>query len=111
MLRCLAQSADQRGSTPLDTRHCRRLSSISAGQRPRVRVQVRLVLRNASARAADLSGLPPAFIDVGSAEVFRDEDIEYATRIWSAGGQAELHVWSGGFHGFEMVAHASVSRA
>src|SRR5439155_2186517 len=47
MLRCLAQSADQRGSAPLDTRHCRRLSSISAGQRPRIRVQVRLLLRNA----------------------------------------------------------------
>ncbi len=28
----------------------------------------------APARAADLSGLPPAYIDVGSAETFRDED-------------------------------------
>lgn len=54
----------------------------------------------APARAEDLSGLPPAYIDVGSAETFRDEDIEYATRIWQAGGQAELHVWPGGFHGF-----------
>ena len=30
----------------------------------------------APARATDLSGLPPAFIDVGSAETFRDEDVE-----------------------------------
>ncbi len=54
----------------------------------------------APARATDLSGLPPAFIDVGSAETFRDEDVAYATRIWQAGGAAELHVWPGGFHGF-----------
>src|SRR5215813_6977255 len=54
----------------------------------------------APARASDLSGLPPAFIDMGSAETFRDEDVAYATRIWQAGGSAELHVWPGGFHGF-----------
>jgi acetyl esterase/lipase len=55
-------------------------------------------------RAADLSGLPPAFIDCGTAEVFRDEDVAYASRIWAAGGQAELHVWPGGFHGFDQFA-------
>jgi acetyl esterase/lipase len=65
----------------------------------------------APARATDLSGLPPAYIDCGSAEVFRDEDVAYATGIWAAGGQAELHVWAGGFHGFEMVPHAAVSQA
>lgn len=58
----------------------------------------------APARARDLAGLPPTFIDCGSAEVFRDEDVEYATRLWCAGVQAELHVWPGGFHGFDMVA-------
>ncbi|GAA4594463.1 alpha/beta hydrolase [Planotetraspora phitsanulokensis] len=66
----------------------------------------------APARAEDLSGLPPAFIDVGSAETFRDEDVAYATRIWQAGGQAELHVWPGGFHGFDMlVPQAAISQA
>ena len=66
----------------------------------------------APARAADLSGLPPAFIDVGSAETFRDEDVAYATRIWQAGGAAELHVWPGGFHGFAgMVPGAALSKA
>jgi acetyl esterase/lipase len=66
----------------------------------------------APARATDLSGLPPAFIDVGSAETFRDEDVAYATRIWQAGGQAELHVWPGGFHGFTgMVPDAALSKA
>ncbi len=66
----------------------------------------------APARATDLTGLPPAFIDCGSAEVFRDEDVAYATRLWEAGVQAELHVWAGGFHGFDMFApHAAVAQA
>jgi acetyl esterase/lipase len=65
----------------------------------------------APARAIDLSGLPPAFIDVGSVEALRDEAIAYATRIWQAGGEAELHVWSGAFHSFdEWVPGAVVSR-
>ncbi|WP_046733542.1 alpha/beta hydrolase [Streptomyces humi] len=55
----------------------------------------------APARATDLAGLPPAFLDVGSAETFRDETVTYASRIWQAGGIAELHVWPGGFHGFD----------
>ena len=64
------------------------------------------------ALAADLSGLPSTYVDVGSAELFRDEDVEYASRIWAAGGQAELHVWAGGFHGFdELFPRARLSRA
>lgn len=58
----------------------------------------------APSRETDLSGLPPAFIEVGSAEMFRDEDTAFASRIWAAGGEAELHVWSGGFHGFDVYA-------
>jgi acetyl esterase/lipase len=65
----------------------------------------------APARAADLAGLPPAYIDVGSVETFRDEDVEYASRIWQAGGVADLHVWAGGFHGFDTIApDAAVSK-
>ncbi|MFF7725581.1 alpha/beta hydrolase [Streptomyces sp. NPDC008001] len=58
----------------------------------------------APARATDLSGLPPAYIEVGSAEMFRDEDVAYANGIWQAGGQAELHVWPGAYHGFDGLA-------
>ncbi|MGW1721249.1 alpha/beta hydrolase [Streptomyces sp. NPDC002156] len=66
----------------------------------------------APARAQDLSGLPPAFLDVGSAETFRDEVVSYATRLWQAGGSAELHVWPGGFHGFDGFApQATLSQA
>ncbi|MEV6899841.1 alpha/beta hydrolase fold domain-containing protein [Amycolatopsis sp. NPDC051372] len=61
----------------------------------------------APARAADLSGLPPAFLDVGTAETFRDEVVTYATRLWQAGVQAELHVWPGAYHGFDGSARPS----
>ncbi|SDZ31387.1 alpha/beta hydrolase [Herbiconiux ginsengi] len=65
----------------------------------------------APARATDLSGLPPAFIDCGSAEIFRDEDVAYASAIWAAGGDAELHVWPGGFHAFDVfVPESSLAR-
>jgi acetyl esterase/lipase len=59
------------------------------------------------ALADDLSGLPPTLLDVGSAETFRDEVVAYASRIWAAGGVAELHVWPGGFHGYDSVAPQS----
>ncbi len=66
----------------------------------------------APARATDLTGLPPAYVDVGSADVFRDEDVAYASRLWAAGNRCELHVWPGGFHGSEFsVPHAPVSVA
>ncbi|MFT4230404.1 MAG: alpha/beta hydrolase, partial [Microbacterium sp.] len=66
----------------------------------------------APARAADLSNLPPAFVEVGAAETFRDEAVAYATGIWATGGQAELHVWAGAYHGFSGFSpDASVSRA
>ncbi|HEY4269435.1 MAG TPA: alpha/beta hydrolase fold domain-containing protein [Galbitalea sp.] len=55
-------------------------------------------------RADDLSNLPPTYIEVGSAEVFRDEDVAYASAIWAAGGVCELHVWPGAFHGADMFA-------
>ncbi|MDT0164536.1 alpha/beta hydrolase [Actinotalea sp. AC32] len=65
----------------------------------------------APARALDLGGLPPAFVDVASAETFRDECVAYAARIWACGGDAELHVWPGGCHAFDFLApEADLSR-
>lgn len=62
-------------------------------------------------RADDLSDLPPMFIDVGSAETFRDEVLAYAARFWASGGDGELHVWAGGAHGFDaLVPDAEISR-
>jgi acetyl esterase/lipase len=66
----------------------------------------------APARATDLSGLPRTYIDCGSAEVFRDETVAYASAMWAAGVDAELHVWPGAFHGFtSMMPQAAVSRS
>ncbi|QUH06029.1 alpha/beta hydrolase [Saccharopolyspora erythraea] len=66
----------------------------------------------AAARATDLGGLPPTFIDAGAAEVFRDEAVAFASAIWAAGGDAELHVWGGAFHGFYDIApESAVGRA
>ncbi len=66
----------------------------------------------APARAEDLSRLPAAYIDVGAAEIFRDEAIDFAARLGRAGVSVELHVWAGGCHGFEGLApQAAVSRA
>lgn len=66
----------------------------------------------APAREDDLSGLPPVLIDVGAAEIFRSEAVAFASGIWAAGGQAELHVWAGAFHGFAIAAPgAPVSKA
>lgn len=53
----------------------------------------------APARAVDLAGLPPAFIAVGAVDGFRDEDIDYATRLNQAGVPTELHVYPGLPHG------------
>jgi acetyl esterase/lipase len=64
----------------------------------------------APARATDLSRLPPAYLEAGSAEVFRDEVVAYAGQIWADGGQADLHVWSGGFHGFGTFEHTVLAQ-
>ena len=57
----------------------------------------------APARAMDLKGLPPTFIDVGEADVFRDEDIEFAQRLIKAGVTTEFHLYPGAFHASEML--------
>jgi acetyl esterase/lipase len=41
----------------------------------------RVTVYAAPSRATDLGGLPSAFVDVGSAEVFRDEAVAYASRL------------------------------
>jgi len=58
----------------------------------------------APARAQDLSGLPPAFIDVGTVDLFRDEDIAFAQRLMQAGVPTELVVNPGSYHASEVFA-------
>ncbi len=58
----------------------------------------------APARADDLSGLPPALVSVGAVDGFRDEDVDYATRLNQAGVPAALHVYPRACHGFTSMA-------
>ena len=60
------------------------------------------------ARVGNLKGLPPAFIGVGSIDLFVDEDVEYARRLLDAGVGCELVVIPGGFHGFDNFQAAPV---
>jgi acetyl esterase/lipase len=64
----------------------------------------------APARAADLAGLPPAFITVCQFDPLRDEGITYAQRMMHAGVHTELHHYPGTFHGSGMVENAAVTR-
>jgi acetyl esterase/lipase len=65
----------------------------------------------APARREDLAGLPPAWIGVGSLDLFHDEDLSYAERLKAAGVNVETLVVPGAFHGFDAVMHrAGVSK-
>lgn len=67
---------------------------------------------SAPARLTDFTGLPPAFIDVGELDIFRDESILYALGLARAGVSCELHVRPGCLHGFDRLApSARVSAA
>jgi acetyl esterase/lipase len=55
------------------------------------------------ARRENLSGLPPAWIGVGTLDLFYDEDLEYARRLKESGVQVSLEIVPGGFHGFETM--------
>ncbi|MBO8190134.1 alpha/beta hydrolase [Streptomyces oryzae] len=64
----------------------------------------------APARAADLSGLPPAYIATAELCPNRDEDLAYALRLLQAGVSVELHQWPGTFHGSQAILSAEVSQ-
>lgn len=53
------------------------------------------------ARRADLRGVAPAWIGVGTLDLFLAEDVEYARRLTEAGVPTELHVIEGAYHGFD----------
>jgi acetyl esterase/lipase len=59
------------------------------------------------ARVANLNGLPPAFIGVGTLDLFHDEDVDYAQRLNAAGVNTELIVVPGAFHGFDGISKMS----
>ena len=66
----------------------------------------------APARNGDLHGLPPAWIGVGTLDLFLDESTAYAERLERAGVPCALEVVPGAFHGFDSIRpDAPVSRA
>ena len=63
------------------------------------------------ARRDDLAGLPPAWLGVGTLDLFHREDLAYAERLDAAGVPCEVHVVPGAFHGFDRIAaKSSVAR-
>jgi acetyl esterase/lipase len=66
----------------------------------------------APARAIDLSGLPPAYVDTGELDLFRDEDACYALRLAAAAVPVEFHLERGAVHAFDVIApDAAISRS
>lgn len=64
------------------------------------------------ARQPDLRGLPPAWIGVGTLDLFFAEDCAYAQRLQQAGVPCTLEVVPGAYHAFELIqAGAPVSQA
>jgi len=64
------------------------------------------------ARRKDLHELPPAWMGVGTLDLFHDEDLAYAGRLNAAGVPCEVEVVPGAFHGFDaLAAKAQVSQS
>jgi acetyl esterase/lipase len=65
----------------------------------------------APGRLEDATGLPPAYIEVGQLDIFRDEDIRYALTLSRGGVPVELHLHPGVPHEYDAIAFdADVSR-
>jgi acetyl esterase len=64
----------------------------------------------APARAAELSGLPAAYISTAENDPLRDEGILYGLRLLQAGVSVELHQFPGTYHGSALAASAAVTQ-
>ncbi|GCD75061.1 arylesterase [Acetobacter pasteurianus NBRC 3299] len=54
----------------------------------------------------DLSGLPETFMITGALDLFRDEDITFAQRLWKAAVPTELVVYANAVHAFDLLPSA-----
>ncbi|MCB1686895.1 MAG: alpha/beta hydrolase [Halioglobus sp.] len=64
----------------------------------------------APARAEDLTGLPPAYVNTMEFDPLRDEGVEYALKLMRAGVATELHSFPGTFHGSSLFSSARISQ-
>ncbi len=69
------------------------------GRSPRDRRPAPAPPRAAPARQEDLTGLPPAWLGVGTLDVLHDETVEHARRLRAAGVTTRLVVVPGMYHG------------
>ncbi|OBH88631.1 alpha/beta hydrolase [Mycobacterium sp. E2733] len=58
----------------------------------------------APARREDLSGLPPAWIGVGTLDLFYEECLQYARRLRESGVPVHEEIAPGAFHAFDQIA-------
>lgn len=101
----------------LDTPSMRAFTATPMWSRPQAELSWRHYLGGrqadgyaAPARAADLAGLPPAYVVTCELDPLRDEGIGYATRLLQAGVSVELHSFPGTVHGSQLVRDAPVVR-
>lgn len=52
-------------------------------------------------RAKSLKGLPPTYLEVGTLDLFRDESLDYVSRLSKEGNEVEFHLWPALPHGYE----------
>jgi acetyl esterase/lipase len=58
----------------------------------------------APARAIDVAGLPPLYLDVGQVDILCAQDVAWAQRLSAAGVPVELHVHPGANHAYDVYA-------
>lgn len=59
--------------------------------------------------AGDVVNLPPTFLAVGELDLFVHDNLAYVSRLLSAGGSVEAHLYPGAIHGFDRMMDAGVS--
>lgn len=58
----------------------------------------------------NLSGLPATFIVTGALDLFRDEDVAFAHRLWQAAVPTDLVVYANAVHGFDLLPSSLAER-
>ncbi|WAO90315.1 Abhydrolase-3 domain-containing protein [Fusarium falciforme] len=62
----------------------------------------------APGRSKDLRDLPSTYVEVGGLDLFRAEDLSYASRIAAEDIEVELHLWPGLPHVYEVASEATI---